>query len=133
MGRLRDEITVVAPKDIRHFVGVVMAGESYEESAARELFEELGIRASLTFHFDYFHNDAENRVWGRVFSCVHDGPMALQVEEVESGEFRAVDEVLAMSCNTPFTPDGIKILKNCLTGKRLPVKESLKKKQKENG
>ena len=94
--------------------GVVLAGESYEESARRELLEELGIRAPLAFRFDHFHDDEDNRVWGRVFTCVHDGPMTLQPEEVESGGFRAVEEVLAMSNEVPFTPDGIEILKKCL-------------------
>ena len=97
--------------------GVVLAGESYEESARRELFEELGIKAPLTFCFDHFHDDEENRVWGRVFTCVYEGPMVLQVEEVESGEFRSIEEVLAMSREQPFTPDGIEILKNCLKDK----------------
>jgi len=97
--------------------GVVLAGESYEESAERELFEELGIRAPLTFCFDHFYDDAENRVWGRVFTCLHDGPMTLQVEEVDSGEFRTIAEVLAISRDMPFTPDGIEILSKCLAGK----------------
>ena len=96
--------------------GVVLAGESYEDSAERELFEEMGIRAPLTFRFDHFHDDPENRVWGRVFTCVHDGPMILQADEVASGEFRTVAEVLAMSLNMPFTPDGVEILQNCLAG-----------------
>ena len=41
--------------------GVVMAGESYEQSAKRELWEELGIQcitltAHLDFHFDDDHS-----------------------------------------------------------------------------
>lgn len=94
--------------------GVVLSGESYEESAERELFEELGIRAPLAWCFDHFHDDAENRVWGRVFTCIHNGPMVLQQDEVENGEFMPVSEVLEMSGLVPFTPDGIEILRNCL-------------------
>ena len=94
--------------------GVVLAGESYIDSADRELFEELGIRAPLVFRFDHFHDDSENRVWGRIFTCVHDGPMTLQEAEVERGEFMAIGDVLRMSIEKPFTPDGIEILHKCL-------------------
>ncbi len=90
--------------------GVVLAGESYEESAERELGEELGISAPLTFCFDHFNAGLDNRVWGRVFTCLHDGPMRLQPEEVAEGIFMALSEVLALSHRKPFTPDGIEIL-----------------------
>jgi isopentenyldiphosphate isomerase len=94
--------------------GVVLAGESYEESADRELFEELGISTELEFRFDHFHDAADNRVWGRVFTCRHDGPMRLQPEEVAEGFFLALPDVLALSRRAPFTPDGIEILNLCL-------------------
>ncbi len=95
--------------------GVVAAGEGYEESARRELREELGIdKESLTFHFDNFYDTAANRVWGRVFSCLHDGPMQFQEEEVESGEFMPVSSVLSMIKREPFCPDGIDILQRFL-------------------
>lgn len=94
--------------------GVVLAGESYEESAGRELLEELGISAELTVGFDHFHDSTDNRVWGRVFTCRHDGPMRLQPEEVAEGFFLALPEVLAFSRREPFTPDGIEILNLCL-------------------
>lgn len=94
--------------------GVVLAGESYEESARRELQEELGISAELTFCCDHFHDATDNRVWGRVFTCRHDGPMRLQPEEVAEGEFMAVSEVRALSNRESFTPDGIEILNLCL-------------------
>lgn len=94
--------------------GVVLVGESYEESARRELQEELGIAAELTFCCDHFHDAADNRVWGRVFTCLHDGPMRLQTEEVAEGFFLAVSEVLALSEREPFTPDGSEILEFCI-------------------
>jgi 8-oxo-dGTP pyrophosphatase MutT (NUDIX family) len=94
--------------------GVVLAGESYEESARRELKEELGISAELTFCCDHFHDGQDNRVWGRVFTCRHDGPLQLQAEEVAEGFFLAVPEVRALSRREPFTPDGIEIMDLCL-------------------
>ncbi len=91
--------------------GVVLAGESYEESAYRELAEELGvIGTELNVHSDIYFEDAANRVWGRVFTCVHDGPLTLQVEEVESGAFLSLDDVVALTSHKPFTPDSLVLL-----------------------
>ena len=92
--------------------GVVLAGESYEESAERELAEELGAsNVTLTSHFDFFHRDQGNQVWGRVFSCRYDGPITLQEEEVADGFFMPVAEVLALAESRPFTPDGLLVLR----------------------
>lgn len=95
--------------------GVVLAGESYEESAARELAEELGISgAALRSHFDFYHEDGGNRVWGRVYSCAWDGPVHLQEEEVEAGRFLPIPQVLALAETEPFTPDGLGVLRRYL-------------------
>ena len=93
--------------------GVVIDGETYEECAERELEEEMGIRGiPLTKLFDFYHEDAGNRVWGRVYKCIYDGEIVLQEEEVESGEFQSIDEVLQRSEKEKFTPDGIHVLKH---------------------
>lgn len=63
--------------------GVVAAGETYEQGAERELMEELGIaRVSLQAHFRFFFQSEQSRLWGGVFSCVWDGPVVMQPEEV---------------------------------------------------
>jgi len=91
--------------------GVVQAGEGYEDSAKRELREELGICAErLIFCFDHYYEDAENRVWGRIFRCIHEGPFTLQADEVEYGMFVPVQTAFGMSRQEPFTPDGLQIL-----------------------
>ena len=69
--------------------GVVAAGESYEECAEREAAEELGIRdTALESKFDFYYEDERNRCFGRVFTCVHEGPRSrpftLQVGEAAS-------------------------------------------------
>jgi isopentenyldiphosphate isomerase len=97
--------------------GVVLAGESFEVSAERELAEELGISdVLLTFLFDHYYEDATNRVWGRIFSCRHEGPFSLQAEEVAYGRFLPVDEALRLSLSEPFTPDGVEILRRIRGG-----------------
>lgn len=92
--------------------GVVLAGESYEKSAKRELAEELGIEGvPLTPCFDHYYEDAANKVWGRVFRCRHQGPFTLQKEEIESGGFMNIRQVLNAADSKLFTPDGIAILR----------------------
>lgn len=95
--------------------GVVQAGETYEQSAERELAEELGVGSvKLNFLFDQYYEDQENRVWGRIFTCVHEGPFTLQAEEVEYGRFMLPSNALDLSTSEPFTPDGILILEKLL-------------------
>ena len=96
--------------------GVVLAGESYEEAAVRELEEELGIKkVKLRFLFDQFYSNEENRVWGRIFTCTHEGPFILQAEEVEYGRFMSPETALDYSSSEPFTPDGILLLQRLIT------------------
>jgi len=85
--------------------GVVAAGESYEESAKREAQEELGIGdTALEPQFDFYYEDAHNRCFGRVFTCVHEGPFTLQAEEVERVAFHPVEAITAGEVE-PVTPD----------------------------
>ncbi len=92
--------------------GVVLAGETYEESARRELNEELGIEGvELNPCFDHYFEDTDNKVWGKVFRCQHEGPFTLQEEEIESGGFMNVMQVLDAADSQLFTPDGIEILR----------------------
>ena len=99
--------------------GVVLAGESYEEGAIRELEEELGIRETpLTSLFDFYYEDEHIRLWGRAFSCTFDGELVLQEEEVESGEFMEVDEVFRLATTEQFTPDCLYVLQRYLEVRR---------------
>ena len=64
--------------------GVVLAGETYEEAAERELEEELGVAGAVLIPcFDHFYEDDANKVWGRGFRCQHEGPFILKEEEIE--------------------------------------------------
>jgi len=91
--------------------GVVLAGENYEQSAAREIAEELGLTdVALHYRFQHYYEDQEIRVWGAVFTCQHNGPFHLQRSEIEEGRFvdlRTLDDLVRKK---PFTPDGLEIL-----------------------
>jgi 8-oxo-dGTP pyrophosphatase MutT (NUDIX family) len=92
--------------------GVVLAGESYMESALRELREELGVGGvRLKPLFDEYFEDKDNRVWGRIFSCVHDGPFTLQKEEIDDGRFISLSAIEALHTSEPVTPDGLALLR----------------------
>ena len=93
--------------------GVVCAGETYEQSAAREALEELGIDQPLTPCFKFFFAADNNRCWGQVFECVHDGPFTLQKEEVESGEFMDKEKVMGGGIE-PITPDTMAVFERYL-------------------
>jgi 8-oxo-dGTP pyrophosphatase MutT (NUDIX family) len=91
---------------------VVLAGESYDEGARRELEEELGITGvRLNTLFDFYFSDGTAPVWGRAYSCTHDGEITLQREEIESGDFLEIEHILERSESEPFTPDGIHVLR----------------------
>lgn len=85
---------------------MVDAGESYEDNAAREVEEEMGVvGAPLTPLFDFFFEDAVTRVWGRAFRAVYDGPLRLQASEVAGGEWMTMDVAAALVQAGPVCPD----------------------------
>jgi 8-oxo-dGTP pyrophosphatase MutT (NUDIX family) len=95
--------------------GVVLAGETYEQGAERELEEEMGIRSvPLKRLFDFYFEDEHTRLWGCAFSCVYDGAVILQEEEVESGAFVPVSAILPRAEMERFTPDGLYVLRRYL-------------------
>src|SRR5262245_29343971 len=95
--------------------GVVLAGETYEQGAERELEEEMGIRGvPLTQLFDFYFEDDHTRLWGGAFICVYDGAIVLQEEEVESGAFMALHDILRRAETELFTPDGMYVLRRYL-------------------
>lgn len=99
--------------------GVVLAGESYEAAAHRELQEELGIKAGVLDQlFAQYYEDETNRVWGHIFTCVHNGPFILQAEEIDYGRFIAPAEIERLHQSEPVTPDGLIILERVLTDRR---------------
>jgi 8-oxo-dGTP pyrophosphatase MutT (NUDIX family) len=87
--------------------GVVVAGESYEESARRELEEELGVRGvPLRGGIEFWFEDAAVQVWGCAYACVYDGDLRLQEEEVAAVEEWGAAEIgRAAEGGIQVTPD----------------------------
>ena len=89
------------------FGGVVSAGETFDEAAARELAEEAGIvGVSLRFRFlaDYRDDRSDQRC--AVYDVEWDGSIVLQKEEVAWGDWVDLDRAIAMLDEVPFVPDG---------------------------
>nr|WP_260524850.1 NUDIX hydrolase [Pseudomonas sp. MWU16-30317] len=99
--------------------GMVQGDESYAESAARELEEELGVGGvALTAHEHFLFDQRGNRLWCAVFSAVWDGPLRLQPEEVLEARFVPVEQALAESEIMDYCPDSIAALHRVLADRR---------------
>ena len=73
--------------------GHVEAGEDYDETAVRELKEELGITAALTrvAKLPASERTGQEFIW--LYRGQHDGPFTLAPSEIEYGEFFPTDVV----------------------------------------
>ena len=106
--------------------GMVLEGESYAESAARELAEELGVSGvELTAHDHFYFEDTGNRLWCSAFSAVWDGPLKLQPEEVLQARFIPVEQVLVEIQQKPYCPDSLAALKRYLRSRGGDVAKEL--------
>jgi len=74
--------------------GHVEAGEDYDETAARELEEELGVKAELTrlVKLPCREKTGWEFIW--LYRGEHEGPFQLAKAEIEYGEFFPIDVVL---------------------------------------
>lgn len=89
--------------------GVVLAGESMQASAKREVEEELGIAdIPIAQHGKFYFENVNCRVWGGLFSCVFRGPFVTQPEEIAEVYWMTPEEITAR-CDE-FTDDSLKAL-----------------------
>ena len=99
--------------------GMVMEGEDYGLSAARELEEELGVGGvELREHAHFFFEDNGSRLWCRAFSAVWDGPLRLQPEEVLEARFIPLAAALEETRHKPYCPDSLAALERYLKTSR---------------
>lgn len=89
--------------------GVLAAGESFDEGAARECLEELGVVAELTPLFPFDYADERTIVQAYVYRGLHAGPFRLQPEEVVQGRFVTEDELTELIGSLDFCPDGLQV------------------------
>ncbi|WP_079203281.1 NUDIX hydrolase [Pseudomonas sp. CC6-YY-74] len=95
--------------------GMVLEGERYAESAARELAEELGIEdVVLVEHAHFLYDAPESRLWCRAYSAVSDAALVLQPEEVLEARFMSIDAALADTQCKPYCPDSLAALERYL-------------------
>lgn len=100
--------------------GVLGAGEAYDAAARREVAEELGVQAPVEgLPVRVRHEDASNRVVGRVYVCRFDGEPVLQAEEVQRGEWVTAGELAAAVAAREFCPDGLRALREALATEAL--------------
>jgi len=75
--------------------GHVDSGEDYDQTAVRELREEIGLSLSATpeklFKLDACAETDAEFVW--VYRCQHNGPFHLHPDEIETGDWFAPDYV----------------------------------------
>ncbi|MEE1890318.1 NUDIX hydrolase [Pseudomonas carassii] len=97
--------------------GMVGVQESYADSAARELAEELGVSGvELRFHETFYFEQPGNRLWCAVYSAVWDGPLRLQPEEVIEARFISVEQAQAENAQRPYCPDSLVALQRYQAG-----------------
>ena len=90
--------------------GLVPYGESYEESAYRELKEELGISGTdIRLLFKHLYSGAENPCWNAVFGIVWDGPVVHEAAEIDWGGFVSLDDLDVKMADWNVVPDGHEI------------------------
>ena len=75
------------------FGGVVDAGEAWETAASRELAEEAGLEAELSYLGEGAYDDDEVRELARVYLARHDGPVEPVDGEVVETAWIALDEL----------------------------------------
>lgn len=81
--------------------GHVNAGQSYEETAQRELEEELGVQApvELVGEIDACHNTGWEFV--KIYRARHNGPFQLPPSEIECGGFFTIEQVKQWIASRP--------------------------------
>lgn len=91
--------------------GAVNVGESYEEAAARELAEELGVSASLQFVFKYLCRGAISPYWLGLHDVVIEGEVVVDPSEIAWHDWLTPQEFLEARQRWSFVEDGVEALR----------------------
>jgi isopentenyldiphosphate isomerase len=93
--------------------GVIVVGEGPDESALRELEEELGITdVDLVALGHHLYEDDSTRCFEYIYEVTWDGPVRHQPEEVVEGHWATFAEVAALLADPArrFVPDSRQLL-----------------------
>ncbi len=91
--------------------GVLQAGEDPYAAAVREAEEELGVHGvPLDSLGEGDYADDQTDYHAHCFTCVYDGPVAWQPEEVSWGGWATPARVRAMIDEVAFVPDTVALL-----------------------
>jgi 8-oxo-dGTP pyrophosphatase MutT (NUDIX family) len=95
--------------------GHVKAGETYAETARREVAEELGISGVEPRQlFKVRYDDPTWPSWTTIFELVWDGPIRHQATEIAWGAFMDEADIVAKLDQWSFTPDGVQAFRKYL-------------------
>lgn len=95
--------------------GVVESGETYETSAKRELAEEVGITGvDIEYLFHVQYESPTHKSITATYSCVYDGPITLQEEEIEEGFFLDLKQAKKIVVQQKICPDSYVVFKRFL-------------------
>ena len=86
--------------------GHLSAGESYDECAPREMQEEIGLSAPLTFLNKFPASPETSQEYTVLYKAVTDDPPTFDPEEIESGDYYELEEISRMIEENPaeFSP-----------------------------
>jgi 8-oxo-dGTP pyrophosphatase MutT (NUDIX family) len=94
--------------------GAVEVGESYEGAAARELTEELGVRAPVRFLFKFLCREGISPVWFGVHEAVVTDALVPDPGEIGWHDWLAVAELQGIVDQWRFVPGGREALRRYL-------------------
>jgi isopentenyl-diphosphate delta-isomerase type 1 len=81
-------------------------GESFEDAAYRELYEELGIKGVRLYYLhDYIWRTERESELVRTYKVVYDGEITFNKEEIEEGRFFTQAQIESMLGSGLLTPN----------------------------
>ncbi len=86
--------------------GHLNSGETFEEAVRREMKEELGIENTPVQHlYDYWMRNEVETEFVRTYTCIYNGQITLDADEIADGRFWQLSEIENNLCSNMFTPN----------------------------
>ncbi|MFJ2607967.1 NUDIX domain-containing protein [Streptomyces sp. NPDC087425] len=101
--------------------GAAGVGESYEQAAAREVSEELGVRAEVRLRFKFLNRGGVSPHWLAVCDAVLPEIVATDPEEVAWHGWLTESELRRALQQWTFTPDSQEVFDRYLDPRAAPV------------